>query len=187
MLPPLLIFVLPAPPAELPLAPPPRPAGLGLLPGADPSLADWTPRPALGHFEPWERMTDKDWTDARFREMDTGPFFDCTMRYPLGKGQQTVYKATVVKLGPKGEAAAVFDRNTLRLSAAWTGGFLNHSDRRFGLLNTPTPKGEMQFATAPGPGWADPKGKWETTEKRFTAPLPKEWAKYRGLYVHGDR
>ena len=76
-------------------------------------------------------MTDKDWTDARFRLMDTGPFFDCTMRYPLGKGQETVYKATVVKLGAKGDAGAVFDRNTLRLSAAWTGGFLNHSDRPF--------------------------------------------------------
>ncbi|MBN9121573.1 MAG: hypothetical protein J0I06_20900 [Planctomycetes bacterium] len=187
MLPSILVLALSAPPAELPVAPPPRPAGLGLLPGADPSLADWTPRPALGHFEPWERATDKDWTDPRFREMDTGPFFDCTMRYPLGKGQQTVYKATVVKLGPKGEAAAVFDRNTLRLSAAWTGGFLNHSDRRFGLLNTPTPKGEMVFAAPAGPGWADPNGKWETAEKRFTAPLPKEWAKYRGLYVHGDR
>ena len=187
MLPSLLVLVLAAPLSELPVAPPPRPAGLGLLPGADPSLADWTPRPALGHFEPWERATDKDWIDTRFRLMDTGPFFNCTMRYPLGKGPETVYKATVVKLGPKGEAGAVFDRNTMRLSAAWTGGFLNHSDRRFGLINTPTPKGEMVFAAPAGPGWADPAGKWETKEKRFTAPLPKEWAKYRGLYIHGDR
>ncbi len=187
MLPSLLVLVLAAPPSDLPVAPPPRPAGLGLLPGADPSLADWTPRPALGHFEPWERATDKDWIDTRFRLMDTGPFFNCTMRYPHGKGQETVYKATVVKLGPKGEAGAVFDRNTMRLSAAWTGGFLNHSDRRFGLINTPTPKGEMMFAAPAGPGWADPDGKWDAKEKRFTAPLPKEWAKYRGHYVHGDR
>src|SRR5688572_28429275 len=105
----LTLVALSAPP-ELPVAPPPRPAGLGLLPGADPSLADWTPRPALGHFEAWERATDKDWIDARFREMDTGPFLGCTMRYPYvpGKGQQTIYKAIVVKLGPKGDAAAVF-------------------------------------------------------------------------------
>src|SRR4051812_47829342 len=113
MLAPLLAFLLAAPPPELPVAPPPRPAGLGLLPGADPSLADWTPRPALGHFEPWERATDKDWIDARFRTMDTGPFLNCTMRYPLLKGNETVYKATVVKLGGKGEAAVAFDRNTL--------------------------------------------------------------------------
>jgi hypothetical protein len=132
-------------------------------------------------------MTDKDWTDARFRAMDTGPVLNCTMRYPRGKGQETVYKAAVVKLGAKGEAGAVFDRCTLRFAAAWTGGYLNISDRRFGLLNTPTPKGEMLFAASAGPAWADPAGKWDTKEKRFTAPLPREWARYRGLYVHGDR
>src|SRR5437764_1896768 len=114
MLPSLLyFFAISAPPApELPVAPPPRPAGLGLLPGADPSLADWTPRPALGHYEPWERMTDKDWIDTRFRAMNTGPALGCTMRYPLGKGSETVYKAAVVKLGSKGEGGAVFDRCT---------------------------------------------------------------------------
>src|SRR5947199_30829 len=115
----LMVFAISAPPApELPLAPPPRPAGLGLLPGADPSLADWTPRPALGHFEPWEKATDKDWIDARFRDTQTGPVLNCTMRYPLGKNNETVYKAAVVRLGAKGEAAAVFDRATMRLSAA---------------------------------------------------------------------
>ncbi|HEY1191219.1 MAG TPA: DUF6797 domain-containing protein [Gemmata sp.] len=170
--------------SELPTAPPPRPA---LPPGIDPSLADWTPRPATGKAEPWEKMTDKDWIDTRFREMDTGPALNCTMRYPRGKGQETVYKATVVRFGEKGEAAVVFDRSTMKLSAAWTGGYLNHSDRRFGLLNTPTPKGEMLFASGTGPGWADPQGKWDTKKRAFTAPLPKEWVKYRGHFVHGNR
>lgn len=155
--------------------------------GIDPSLADWTPRPAIGKAEPWERMTDKDWVDGRFREMNTGPFLNCTMRYPHGTGHETVYKATAVKVGEKDAFAAVFDRNALRWSAAWGGGYLNHSDRRFGLLNTPTPKGKMLFDTSAAPGWADSNGKWDVTEKRFTAPLPKEWARYRGLYVHGNR
>src|SRR5690349_5174840 len=128
---PFVVFLLSAPPGELPVAPPPRPAGLGLLPGADPSLADWTPRPPLGHFEPWEKATDKDWTDPRFREMNTGPVLGCTVRFPLGSGQGIIYKASVVRLGLKGDAGAVFDRNTLRLTAGWTGGYLNHSDRRF--------------------------------------------------------
>jgi len=109
------------------------------------------------------------------------------MRYPLGKGNETVYKATVVKLGEKGDAGAVFDRATMRLTAAWTGGYLNHSDRRFGLLNTPTPKGEMVFASPTGPGWADPDGKWDAKAKQFTRPLNEKWAKYRGMYLHGDR
>ena len=87
MLSPLLLLVLAAPPVQLPVAPPPRPA---LPPGIDPALADWTPRPAVGKAEPWERHTDVNWIDARFREMNTGPFLNCTMRYPMGKGQQTV-------------------------------------------------------------------------------------------------
>src|SRR5690242_9830623 len=115
-----LLLVLAAPPE---VAPQPRPA---FPPGFDPALADWTPRPATGFAEPWEKATDKDWIDPRFRTMNTGPALNCTMRYPLGKGQETVYKATVVKLGDKGDAGVVFDRSTMRLSAAWTGGYLNH-------------------------------------------------------------
>ncbi len=173
------LATVPAPAAPPEIAPPPRPA-------LDPALADWTPRPATGPAEPWEKATDKDWIDARFREMNTGPALNCTMQYPLGKGRETVYKATVVKLGDKGDAGVVFDRCTMRLAAAWTGGYLNISDRRFGLLNTPTPKGDMVFAAPAGPGWANPEGKWDA-KGPFTTPLPKEWAKYRGMYLHGDR
>ena len=179
---PLVLMVLSAGP-DLPLAPPPHPARPA---GIDPALADWTPRPAAGKAEPWEKATDKDWIDSRFRDMNTGPALNCTMRYPLGRGHETVYKATVVRLGAKDEATIVFDRATMKLSAAWTGGYLNHSDRRFGLLNTPTPKGEMLFAAPAGPGWAAPEGNWDA-KKPFTAPLPKEWVKYRGHLLHGDR
>ncbi|MBN9524136.1 hypothetical protein J0H58_37445 [bacterium] len=169
-------------PAQPPVAPPPRPAGLP--PGLDPVLADWTPRPA--GKEAWERATDKDWVDARFRQMDTGPVLNCTMDYPLGTGKQRVYKASVVRF-PDGKGGAVFDRSTCQLAAAWTGGYLQHSDRRFGLLNTPFPIGKMLFAAPPGPGWADPDGSWVPPPGRFTAPLPKEWVKFRGHYVHGDQ
>ncbi len=184
MLSPLFTLVLVAG-AELPVAPPPRPLP---PPGVDPALADWTPRPAAGKAAAWEKATDKDWIDARFRDTDTGPFLGCTTRYPFDKIPVTVYKAAVVKLGAKGDAAAVFDRNTLRMSAAWTGGYLAHSDRRFGLLNTPTPKGDVLLsASLPAPGWADPRGGWDTREKRYTAPLSRDWAQYKGLYLHGPR
>ena len=165
-------------PAQLPVAPAPRPVGL------DPSLADWTPRP-IGK-EAWERATDKDWIDARFRTMDTGPALNCTMDYPFGPGKQRVYKASVVRFAD-GKGGAVFDRSTCQLAAAWTGGYLQHSDRRFGLLNTPFPVGKMLFAAASGPGWANADGDWMPPPGRFTAPLPKAWVKYRGHYVRGDR
>ncbi|HEV3436947.1 MAG TPA: DUF6797 domain-containing protein, partial [Gemmata sp.] len=79
------------------------------------------------------------------------------------------------------------DRCTMRLAASWTGGYLNHTDQRFGLLNTPTPKGEMLFATSPGPGWANSDGHGDTKVTRFTSPLPESWVKYHGLYICGNR
>ncbi|HUR55419.1 MAG TPA: DUF6797 domain-containing protein [Gemmataceae bacterium] len=167
------------------IAPPPRIAGGRLPPGTDPVLADWTPRPPRGKAEPWELMGDKEWADPRFRLMNTGPALNCTMRFPAPRGTETVYKASAVKLGDAG--GVVFDRATMRLAAGWTGGYLNHSDRRFGLLNTPTPKGEMLLATPAGPGWADPNGRGDLKGKAPTAPLPPEWEKYRGMYRSGNR
>ncbi|QEL15854.1 DUF6797 domain-containing protein [Limnoglobus roseus] len=149
-------------------------------------INDWTPRPGVGKAEPFERMKDPDWDDKRFQSTDTGPALNCTFRYPVGKDPQMAYKATVIKLDG-GKAGVAFDRNTMRMVAGWTGGFVNISDRRFGLLNTPTPKGQTTFALPPGPGWPDANGKWDAGVSRFTAPLPKAWAKYRGTYFHGDR
>jgi hypothetical protein len=146
--------------------------------GVPTNLADWTPRPAQGKVEPWEKMTDKDWIDTRFREMNTGPFLDATFRYQLTKGQETIYKGTAIKLADGG---VLFDRNSLRLAAVWSGGWLQHSDKRFGLLNTPTPIGTLLLANPSGPGWADQSKNW-MTGSGITNPLPRDWAKYRGLY-----
>jgi hypothetical protein len=153
--------------------------------GSDRVLADpaWTPPPkAVG--EPWERATDVDWVDARLRKMDTGPTFNATFAYQHDGKRVHVYKGTAIRLGEKGEAAVIFDRNQLRLAAGWTGEYLKHSDRRFGLLNTPTPAGTMNFTTASGPGWADPKGSFESKHPA-TAPLPREWGRFNGMYMHG--
>ena len=159
--------------------------------GSDRVLADpaWTPPPvAVG--EPWERMTDVDWVDGRLRLMDTGPTFNATMAYKhvIGDKRMVVYKGTAIRIGDTGEGGVIFDRNQLRLAAGWTGGFLNQSDRRFGLLNTPTPKDKttMIVSSRTGPGYAGPRG--ETESKHHpTAPLPQEWAHYNGLYMHGKR
>lgn len=178
----LVLSTLAAQPPEV--APPPRIAGGQLPPGTDPALADWTPRPPRGKAEPWELMGDKDWVDPRFRLMDTGPALNCTLRYTAPRGPELAFKATAVKLDGGG---VVFDRATMRFAAGWTGGYLTHSDRRFGLLNTPTPKGDVLLATPAGPGAADPVGAWPRSVAPYTAPLPKAWARYRGHYVHGDR
>jgi len=170
------IALTPPAPAAPPEAPPPRLA-------LDPALADWTPRPATGIAEEWEKAIEANWIDTRFRDqMDTGPALNCTMQYRHENRNQMVYKATVVKLGEKGDAGVVFDRCTMRVAAAWTGGYLNHSDRRFGLLNTPTPKGTMVYSTPEKAVWGIgselPVGK-----PPFTAPADPKSVKYRGHYL----
>ena len=50
----------------------------------------------------------------------------------------------------------------------------------------PTVDGEMLFATKPGPGWAKD-GKWDDPREGKEGPLPRDWAHYKGLYVHGDK
>jgi hypothetical protein len=170
----------------MPAAPPAVDAdtiGLWRFDEGEAILADpaWTPPPETTG-EPWERATDVDWVDGRLRQMDTGPTFNATMRYQHGWRPVTVYKGTAIRIGDKGEGGVIFDRNQLGLAAGWTGGWLNHSDRRFGLLNTPTPAGRMLTSTASGPGWAGPTGKYPPT-----APLPHAWGRYKGLYLHGNR
>jgi hypothetical protein len=155
-------------------------------------LRDWTPRPATGKAEPWEKMKDPDWDDPRFRSMDTGPFFDATFKFPLDtRTSQLVYKGVAVRLKTSGpnpvEGGVIFDRATCRLMAGWTGGYLEQSVRRFGLLNTPTPKGQLLFADEAMPGWLPPDGNAASAKGPFTFPLIKEGLRYRGLYLHGDR
>ena len=46
--------------------------------------------------------------------------------------------------------------------------------------------GDALFATKPGPGWAKD-GKWDDPRVGKEGPLPRDWAHYKGLYVHGDK
>ena len=145
----------------------------------------WTPLPPTGPAADWEKMTDKDWIDPRLRVMDTGPTWNATFAYPTWQGKAKVYKGTAIRIGDKGEAAVLFDRNQLRMACGWTGKYLNHSDRRFGLLNTPTPAGDVAFTTWGGPGWASDEGKWDSPNAP-TTPLPAKWGSYHGIYVPGQ-
>src|SRR5262249_14349547 len=107
-----------APAAELPW----DPLTLGLwrfdkptgLPTGDPR---WTPPPrTAATAADWEKMTDVDWTDARLRVMDTGPTWNATFDHPTWQGAAKVYKGTAIRIGEKGEAAVLFDRNQLRMA-----------------------------------------------------------------------
>ena len=146
----------------------------------------WTPPAPTGPAADWEKMTDKDWIDPRLRTMDTGPTFNATFDYPTWQGKAKVYKGTAIRIGDKGEAAVLFDRGQLRMACGWTGGYLNHSERRFGLLNTPSPAGEVAFTTGSGPGVSKEGGKWDGATVP-TAPLPHKFGRFDGLSLSGNR
>jgi len=182
---PRLLLVLPVVLAAslLAVAQPPK-----VFPPKPFDILDWTPRPATGQAEPWEKMRDPQWDDARFRGMNTGPAQNATFTYLHGKSALFVPKGTAVKLGEKGDACVLFDRATLRLAVGWTGGYLRHSEKRFGLLNTPTQPGgaSLVFRTPAVQTWADSTGKFPAV-LTSASTLPVANVKYRGHYLHGDR
>ncbi len=148
---------------------------------------NWTPPASTDSAEePWRRMTDKDWVDGRFSKTNTGPYLNATFDYDGPKGKVRAYKGTAIQVGAHKEAAFLFDRNQLRLAAGWVDGYLNHSSRRFGLLNTPTPAGKMIFATSSLAGWANEKGEFESPHPT-TAPLPSERGRFKGIFLNGRR
>lgn len=192
LLPVTLVVLIPALLVAQPTRPPVAPL---VQPPKSFDIMDWTPRPALGQAEPWEKKKDPEWDDVRLRQMNTGPAFNGTIGISrdvivnnrvVKQPDILAYKGTAVKLGEKGDACVVFDRSTMRLAAGWNGGYLQHSNRRFGLLNTPTPPGgaNVVFNTANAPGWADAAGQFPAAPKP-TAPLGH--TKYRGHHLHGDR
>ncbi len=142
--------------------------------------------PAPVFAEPW-------------KEMDYGPTLMATVE--VGK-DNLAFKGIAVRLddGPggvsRGRAWAVYDHDTMQFEAAWSGrGFLDWNGIGFNGRHEVHPKavGTVQFANPIGPGWADPKtGRFDDPRPRGRdgrpyGPLPREWARYRGLYHHGDR
>ena len=119
------------------------------------------------------------------------------------------YKGIAVRLdqGPggvsKGNHWAIFDHDTLRLAAAWSrppqskaSGFISWQGIHFDGRHNAHPRivGDLQFENPTGPGWANPAtGSFDDDQRvvgrdgRNYGPLPRNWAKYRGLHQVGDQ
>ncbi len=101
---------------------------------------------------------EADWNDNRWQQTDVGPFLASTLMLPEG----AVAKGLTVKVGDNDEGAVAYDTATGALRAAWTGGFLQFSPVRFGLIRAPQPAGKMAFT-----GLSDPEPRTDGTF-RFT-------------------
>ncbi|MDR3632728.1 MAG: c-type cytochrome [Isosphaeraceae bacterium] len=159
------------------------PAYLARLPRGDTA----GPEPKL--IEPWVTM-------------DYGP--SLINSYEVGTdGTNFAYKGIAVRLDPgpggvaRGHAWTVFDHDTLRVAASWTGDkFIDWNGIAFNGRHQVHPRvvGDVVLANPSGPGWANPEtGRFDDDQRvrgrdgRAYGPLPRAWAHYRGLYHHGSQ
>lgn len=115
--------------------------------------------------------------------METGPFFSGTFGHPGGP----TLKGLAIKLGDKAQASMCYDTELLRLSCGWTGGFLKFNPARFGLISAPAIDGSAHFHTGPRPGVSPSESFADPRSKPLYGPLPREFARYEGLSLHGQR
>lgn len=131
---------------------------------------------------------------AAHDRMDYGPFLSAT--YPAQWPKNNlVHKGVAVRFQVPldGEAAAknpgtggiIFDTELLRLAAGWTGGFVNLKGVVFDGAHgvNPSPAGVQRIGTKAGPGWGRG-GDLKDPRPIPHGPLPRDWARYRGLYRH---
>jgi hypothetical protein len=94
-----------------------------------------------------------------------------------------VFRGRVISLGKEKQVSICYDTEHMRVAGAWVGKPITFTaDKNMG----PTVEGTMLFATKPGPGWAKD-GKWNDPREAKEGPLPRDWAHYKGLYLHGDK
>lgn len=144
---------------------------------------------------------------APWSDMNFGPSMINTFEVGSDSGN-FAYKGIAVRLdaGPggisRGSKWAIFDHDTMRLAAAWTRPknssqptFINWRGIHFDGRHNAHPRisGDLKFANPTGPGWANPKtGGFEDDQRvvgrdgRNYGPLPRDWAKYRGLHTVGN-
>jgi mono/diheme cytochrome c family protein len=131
--------------------------------------------------------------------MDYGPNLNWTYQVEPGN---IAYKAIAIRLdsGPggvsKGKNWLLFDHDLMRVAAIWSGDeFVDWRGIAFdGSHGTHTSiKGKTELINPLAPGFANPAtGSWD--DPRFLGkdnkpygPLPRDWARYRGLYHYGDK
>jgi len=119
-------------------------------------------------------------------ETDYGPFLTSTVsrvRY-RSDGDLIAHKTISIRLG---DLTYAFDTDLVRPAALWSGGFLDlagtHLVSSKGAIPT-TVGGPLAWETPKVPGWARD-GSFKDPRPRPSGPLPREWARYEGLYRHG--
>ena len=123
---------------------------------------------------------------AESAEQVYGPFWSGTI---MSGREPVANKALAVRLGANQDAYMVYDLDTMRLAAAWTGEFLDYGNAltKIEWPQPPRVKGKIQVSSANGPGWADAKAGFADPRERQQGPMPKDRIHYKGAYIHDGR
>jgi cytochrome c5 len=135
----------------------------------------------------------------KYLRMDFGPVLNWTYEV---ESNNIAYKGIAVRLdeGPggisKGAVWMLYDHDTMRVAAAWTGDqFVDWKGIAFdGSHQTHTSiLGDKAFVNPVGPGWADPATgsfadpRFHGRDDKPYGPLPKNWLHFRGTYLNGNQ
>ena len=117
--------------------------------------------------------------------VDRGPTFSGTVRAKF-PGENIAMKGVVVALGTETNAFICYDTDLMRVSVAWTGDYIRFGNYMKEIVHPQPPEiaGTPVFGTKPGPGWAKA-GILKDPRPTGQGPLPADWAKHRGIYLHG--
>jgi hypothetical protein len=134
-------------------------------------------------------------------DMDYGPLLGGTFRMevtpatgkPAGEDYKKsndgyVLKGLTVRLDREKQACVCYDEETMRLSGAWAGGFIDYNGVIFAGEHHAQPrvKGALHFTAKNGPGWAKD-GSFTDPRAEQNGPLPPDWMKFKGYYFHGEK
>lgn len=116
--------------------------------------------------------------------VDRGPTFSGTIRAKFPEGNTTM-KGIVVALGKDTNAFICYDTDLMRVSLVWTGDYLKFGNYMKEIVHPQPPEvaGTAVFGTKPGPGWGKA-GILKDPRPDNQGPLPADWAKHRGVYLH---
>ena len=138
------------------------------------------------YFPETPPLTGRPWVD-----MDYGPFLTASIEAPWPAGN-IANKGIAIPMskvyGNDHDEAVIFDTDLLRYSVGWRGNFVNLRGVVFdGTHQThPLIDGTPFFANPVKPGWARD-GSFEDPRELPWGPLPKNWAHFKGLYLHRNK
>ena len=131
--------------------------------------------------------------------MNYGPYLSASIEVAP---ENIAYKGIAIRLdeGPggisKGNEFVVFETDTLRMAAAWSGDkFIDWRSIVYDGSHGTHPKlvGERLFTNPVAPGWAKPgtekfnDPRLRGLDKKPYGPLPRDWGQWRGLGLHNNR